>query len=116
MIVSALPVIGRELLSSARQPATYWVRVLAVAAFLGVLFLVVGLAEATGPDMGRQLFGALHWSLLCAIWVLVPMLTADCISKERREGTLPLLFLTPLTAREIVYAKGMAHFGNCSCN
>jgi ABC-type transport system involved in multi-copper enzyme maturation permease subunit len=38
----------------------------------------------------------------------VPFLTADCISRERREGTLPLLFLTPLSARDIVYAKGFA--------
>ncbi len=36
-------------------------------------------------------------------------MTADCISRERREGTLPLLFLTPLKAHDIVYAKGLAH-------
>ena len=36
-------------------------------------------------------------------------MTADCISRERREGTLPLLFLTAITHRELVYAKGMVH-------
>jgi len=36
-------------------------------------------------------------------------MTADCISRERREGTLPLLFLTPLKAKDIVMAKGFAH-------
>src|SRR6476469_9669292 len=40
---------------------------------------------------------------------MVPLLAADCISRERREGTLPLLFLTWLTPREIVTAKGGAH-------
>ena len=44
-----------------------------------------------------------------AIWVLVPMLTADCISRERREGTLGLLFLTPLKGTDVVVAKGLAH-------
>ena len=44
-----------------------------------------------------------------AIWVLVPLLVADCLSRERREGTLGLLFLTPLTANDIVIAKGLSH-------
>jgi ABC-type transport system involved in multi-copper enzyme maturation permease subunit len=39
----------------------------------------------------------------------VPLLAADTISRERREGTLPLLFLTPLKPRGIVYGKGMVH-------
>src|SRR5262245_29231666 len=36
-------------------------------------------------------------------------MTADCISRERREGTLPLLLLTRLTGRDIVRAKATAH-------
>jgi hypothetical protein len=55
------------------------------------------------------LFGRLHCALFCAIWVLVPMLTADCISRERREGTLGLLFMTSLKGRDIVVAKGLAN-------
>jgi ABC-type transport system involved in multi-copper enzyme maturation permease subunit len=47
--------------------------------------------------------------LFVAIWVLVPLLAADCISRERRDGTLGLLFLTPLKARDIVVAKGLVH-------
>src|SRR5262249_12624582 len=43
------------------------------------------------------------------IWILVPMLTADCISRERREGTLGLLFMTRLKGTDIVVAKGLAH-------
>jgi len=39
----------------------------------------------------------------------VPMLAADCVSRERREGTLGLLFLTPLDARGIMLAKSMVH-------
>ena len=39
----------------------------------------------------------------------MPLLAADCISHERREGTIGLLFLTPLKAREIVLSKGLVH-------
>jgi ABC-type transport system involved in multi-copper enzyme maturation permease subunit len=58
---------------------------------------------------GGRVFGYLHFTLFCAIWILVPLLTADCLSRERREGTLPLLFLTPLKPRGIVLAKTLAH-------
>ena len=37
------------------------------------------------------------------------MLTADSLSRERREGTLPLLFSTSLTARGIVLGKSFVH-------
>jgi ABC-type transport system involved in multi-copper enzyme maturation permease subunit len=58
---------------------------------------------------GGKVFGYLHLTLFCATWVLVPLLTADCLSRERREGTLPLLFLTSLKPRGIVLAKALAH-------
>lgn len=92
-----------------RQPATYWVRILGVLSLLCVMYLEFGTSDRTGPQFGGRLFGLLHGTLLLAIWMLVPLLSADCISKERREGTLPLLFLTPLKPRDIVYAKGTAH-------
>ena len=71
--------------------------------------LLFGLHYGFEPGLGQQLFAALHCALFGAIWVLVPMLTADCISRERREGTLGLLFLTPLKGTDIVVAKGLAH-------
>src|SRR5579859_532331 len=103
-----LPLIAREMRSAARQPFTYYLRTLSVAALLTVLaFMIV---EGQGDlDRGGRAFARLHATLLIAIWVLVPLLTADCISRERREQTLPILFLTPLKPRHIVMAKGMAH-------
>lgn len=103
-----VPVIERELRASARQPFTYLLRVLGVLALL----MVVGwfaLRGRLGPDCGGELFSALHAALFFAIWLLAPLLTADCISRERREGTLPLLFLTPLQPRNILWAKSAAH-------
>ena len=105
--MTVLPVIARELRASARQPFTYYLRVLGVTALL-LASLLFGLHFGFEPALGRQLFGGLHCTLFGAIWVLVPMLTADCISRERREGTLGLLFLTPLKGTDIVVAKGLA--------
>jgi ABC-type transport system involved in multi-copper enzyme maturation permease subunit len=106
-LMTVLPVIVRELRASSRQPLTYSLRVLGAAVLLlaGALF---GLRHGFEPSLGRVLFRALHVTLFGAIWVLVPMLTADCISRERREGTLGLLFLTPLKGTDIVVAKGLA--------
>jgi len=104
----ARPVIARELRASARQPFTYYVRVLGVTTLL-VASVLFGLQLGFEPKFGRQLFAALHCALFGAIWLLVPMLTADCISRERREGTLGLLFMTPLKGTDIVVAKGLAH-------
>lgn len=103
-----LPVIARELRATSRQSFTYTLRVLGVLALLVVLG-VFGTSGTIGPEIGGRLFSALHCTLFVAVWILVPLLTADCISRERREGTLPLLFLTNLRPRDIVYAKGMAH-------
>ncbi len=106
--LNLLPVITRELRAQARQPFTFWVRVLGAAALLS-MSLVFGVNRGFGINHGSELFGLLHLTLLFSIWILVPMMTADCISRERREGTLPLLFLTPLKATDIVIAKGFAH-------
>src|SRR5438046_1122237 len=102
------PVIARELRASARQPYTYTLRMAGVAALL-ISSLLFGIQNGFGPNLGRNLFARLHLTLFCAIWVLVPFLTADCLSRERREGTLGLLFLTRLKATDIVIAKGLAH-------
>jgi ABC-type transport system involved in multi-copper enzyme maturation permease subunit len=59
---------------------------------------------------GTTLFGSLDATLFAAIWVLAPLLAADAISRERREGTLGLLFLTPLTATGVVLGKSSVHW------
>jgi len=103
-----LPVIERELRASARHPFTYYLRTLVVAALLLACF-IFGMEHGFGSNRGGALFRSLHSTLFLAIWVLVPLLTADCISRERREGTLGLLFLTQLKGNGIVVAKGLAH-------
>jgi ABC-type transport system involved in multi-copper enzyme maturation permease subunit len=105
------PVILRELRAGSRRWTTYWLRLLAAGAVLAAIaywltqprFAFISPAQA-----GHQIFLLLHWVVLAAIWIIVPMLTADTLSREKREGTLGLLFLTNLSARAIVFAKGAA--------
>ena len=106
--MTMLPVVTRELRAEARHPFTYWGRVLAMAGMLGMVVVFV-VTQGLQPGGGAGLFLWLHRTLLCLVWVLVPMMTADVISRERREGTLGLLFLTPLKPWDIVVAKSVAH-------
>ncbi len=102
------PLVERELRSSARQRFTYALRVISPAALL-VVSMLFALDNGFRQRLGGYLFSLLHLALFAAIWVFVPFLTADCISRERREGTLGLLFLTRLGAGDIVLAKSLAH-------
>src|SRR5437773_2317321 len=106
--MTLLPVIVRELRAEARHPFTYWLRVLGATALL-LVSAVFASDNGFGISQGEGLFWQQNLTLFLSIWILVPLVSADCISRERREGTLGLLFLTPLTARGIVMAKGLAH-------
>ncbi|HEX5223030.1 MAG TPA: hypothetical protein VFZ59_25960, partial [Verrucomicrobiae bacterium] len=106
--MNVLPVIVRQLRSQARQPLTFWLRMLGVLALLSAGGLFV-LSFPLTPSRGSALFGYMHLVLLFSVWILVPLGAADCLSRERREGTLGLLFLTPLKPRDIVVAKGLTH-------
>ncbi len=99
----------RELREGARRPFNYWLRVGAAAAgLLMVVYIVTENREETDKVLGQYLFAGLHVTLMGLICLMVPLMTADCIAREKREGTLGLLFLTPLTAGGIVMGKGLA--------
>jgi ABC-type transport system involved in multi-copper enzyme maturation permease subunit len=103
------PVVQRELREGARRPFNYWLRVgAATAGLLTVIYVVIENRDETDKVMGQYLFAGLHVALMGLICLVVPLMTADCIAREKREGTLGLLFLTPLTAGGIVAGKGLA--------
>lgn len=106
--MNLLPVITRELRAQARQLFTFWLRGLGVFTLLVGGLWVMG-ESAFEPNVGGHLYGRLHLMAYFALWLLVPLGAADCISRERREGTLGLLFLTPLKPAHIVIAKGFVH-------
>jgi ABC-type Na+ efflux pump permease subunit len=100
------PVVQRELRAAARWPLGSWLRM--GGALGGVIVFCSITADMPMAILGAQLFGRIHLLLLGLICGLVPALTADCIARERREGTLGLLFMTPLTASGIVLGKILA--------
>ena len=93
--------IIRELRVEARRPGAYRLRLGAV----GMVLLICAIAAVPGRSQGFEVFARLQNLLLTMIWMIVPVTTADCISRERREGTLPLLALTNLSPFAIVVAK-----------
>lgn len=100
------PVVIRELRVGARDRWNTFYRVLAAAAVLLIGWFTRLFDSNTD---GRLLFATVHQVLLAIIWICVPLATADCISKERREGTLGLLFLTPLKPWDVVIAKSLVY-------
>lgn len=101
--------IVRELRAESRNLFNYWSRIIAASVVITV-FIIVMLDQRLNPaQLGARLFYMLTTWLFFSIIALVPVLTADCISREKREGTLGLLFLTPLTANEIVLGKSLIH-------
>jgi hypothetical protein len=86
--VNAAALIVRELRAESRRAANYWLRVLAATAMI-LAFVSVMLSEQVSLSrVGMELFMGLNRTLLFAFWVLVPLMTADCVSREKREGTL----------------------------
>src|SRR5215467_287779 len=107
--MNVVAVIGRELRAESRRPVTSWLRGLSA----GVLSLVAAnfilSSQLSLSQLGPALFNLLHQTLFYGFWVVAPLMTADCISHERREGTLPLLFLTPLSVADVIAGKSAVH-------
>ena len=106
----SLPIVERELRIAARRSGTYWLR--AALATFGVLaclqWLGAGIGNANPATIGIGAFRML--ALLGFVMAMAaPIITADCISGERREGTLGLLFLTALKSHDVVLGKFAVH-------
>jgi len=101
------PVVQRELREGARRPVNHRLRFLSAVVGTLLLWFVVGLYFGPIEELGGYLLGCLHSLVLGLIFAIVPGLTADCIAREKREGTLGLLFLTPLKAGGIVAGKSL---------
>ncbi len=101
-----LPIVDRELRVAARRGGTYWMRwAAALAALVGAIFIYVSTYREGAKDAGLPLFVAL--AVLANVYAILAGLrtTADCLSQEKREGTLGLLFLTDLKGYDIVLGK-----------
>ncbi len=108
-----LPIVERELRLAGRKRSTFWVRVAAalVALVIGIGFLisseVSGFAAGTASH-GKGLFAVLTWLSLAVALSAGLFLTSDCLSEEKREGTIGFLFLTDLRGYDVVLGKLLA--------
>ena len=104
-----LPIVQRELRTAARNKATgrirWWVTLIALVV-CSQLFLFMSLNG--GGSVGNPLFSILTGYAFLLSLLAGVFLTADCLSEERREGTLGLLFLTDLNGYDVVLGKFMA--------
>lgn len=102
-----LPLIRRELLVAARDRKGWWLRfsIHAVMVLVAAVWLTILGATPWSAIGGAGLFGFLgHATWLAALFV-GSVTTSDAVSRERREGTLGLLFLSRVGPIEVVGAK-----------
>ena len=106
--MTVLPIVERELRVAARRSSTYWLRVtaafVAIAVF-GWVLLTLLRDQVPSAAHGRYLFRCLFGLAFAYCLFIGARLTADCLSEEKREGTLGLLFLTDLKGYDVVLGK-----------
>ncbi len=104
--MSFLPIVERELRVAARRRGTYWLRLL-VALGLVLVATFIFLASKNEPQhqIGQMIFYTLTGGLMLYCLLAGLRSTADCLSEEKREGTLGLLFLTDLRGYDVVIGK-----------
>jgi hypothetical protein len=78
---------------------------MALSALVTALWIFSASSPAPATRLGMSIFSGL--TVLSTVFVLAagPRSTSDCLSEEKREGTLGLLFLTDLKGYDIVLGK-----------
>lgn len=103
-----LPITQREIREAARSPRTWLLRCCALAIALVPAFFSL-LVLSGGNPHGRFVFQTL--SLVAGgMCLLSALFTFDSINRERRDGTLELLFLTPLHPYDVILGKFTARW------
>lgn len=100
-----LPVVERELRVAARRRGTYWGRFTAGLIGSALAAWVLLAVEDTDKNLGSDLFAVVTTVVFLYATVAGTLVTCDCLSGEKREGTLGLLFLTDLKGHDVVLGK-----------
>lgn len=99
----SLPIVQRELIVAGRQSWTYHTRVLAAVVLTVLTGVLLGFSGGAAiPQATFRIVSSTVFAL-CLLGGL--FLSADSIVAERRNGTLGLLFLTPLSGFEVSTGK-----------
>src|ERR1051325_9751233 len=107
--MTLLPIVDRELRVRARQKITHRFRLgSAFTAMLLVVFMLFMAAASSPQAIGQPMFHVLSWLAFAYCLLEGARTTADCLSEEKRNGTLGLLFLTDLKGYDVVLGKFFA--------
>jgi ABC-type Na+ efflux pump permease subunit len=100
-----LPIVERELRVASRRWSTYWGRFGAAAGAGALASWLLVVFSNSGGSIGTVLFRGLAILMFVYAGIGGMQVTSDSLSRERRESTLGLLFLTDLTGCDIVAGK-----------
>jgi ABC-type transport system involved in multi-copper enzyme maturation permease subunit len=108
--MSFLPIVQRELRAASWRKTTHRVRwwTATFAILIGLVYVSIAALSGTGT-IGLVLFRILTGFSLLVCLLAGVLLTADCLSQEKRDGTLGLLFLTDLRGYDVVLGKFVAN-------
>ena len=103
-----LPIAERELRIRARRRGTFALRCILAAAALALSGMLLILSGMSPGGLGAATFRILLWFTF--LYCLYEGLrnTTDCLSEEKRAGTLGFLFLTDLKGYDVVIGKLLA--------
>lgn len=105
--MSFLPIVDRELRVAARRWSTFLARmgVALIALIVLTPLMFFGYLSGGGSSAGAGAFSGLSAYALVLCLLAGVFITADCLSAEKRDGTLGLLFLTDLKGYDVVLGK-----------
>jgi len=105
-----LPIVDRELRVAARRKSTYRMRswTVVVAMVVGGISLFPVMMMRGPGGVGKSFYTTLTGFAFGLCLLAGALLTADCLSEEKRDGTLGFLFLTDLKGYDVVLGKFMA--------
>src|SRR6266545_506196 len=106
-MVNILPLVMHEMRASVRRPTAYRIRLAAGGATIGLSCwgLLVWSDSMTAASLGHSLLRIFGGTGFIGGALAGLVLTSDCISQERRDVTLGLLFLTDLRGHDITIGK-----------
>src|SRR5438552_3364893 len=101
-----LVILQRELVREARRRDAFWTRMATSAlGFVVCLFLLFAMGSAAD---GRRIFFVLSFAAFGFCLIQGLRVAAGAIADEKRDGTLPLLLLTPFRPTGLVIGKFLA--------
>jgi ABC-type transport system involved in multi-copper enzyme maturation permease subunit len=103
----SLPIVLREFTVAARRKRTFVIRgaFAGLLALVTLLFLLMQLLPFRTSAAGYYFLKTMSWQVFGLLFILSPALTCGCITDEKQQGTLGLLFLTNLNSGDVVLGK-----------